>query len=493
MLVAVAVAVGACNSTTRRGLHVASQLNPDKGSAATQGSSTGATSGAASASADGTAAGTSSGGVTARAGSSGAGTATRATIPGGRTATAASTTGTVKIGVVLMNYGNVAQAVGAKAVSQVASKEMAQPVIDSVNAEGGLAGRKIVPVYLTNDITQGEYSTQAQTICTTLTEDNPVFAVVGSGVDPDPLAACLAKHKTPFIPSPWLAVSVGFMDEQQMGQYAPYIHWPNMLDPRQHTVAVDRWVANKFLTASNRIGLIRTDAPAFARVADGSLKPRLASHGLHLTDEVAIPLNNSVADVSGPASQEANTVLRFRSQNIDRVLFVAPTGGGAFFFMPAAENQGYRPKYGLTSFEQPYFLASNESASQLSGAQGIGWQPSVDTDPQHDPGPTPGRAACVSIMKKAGLPFGDRSGENAMYGFCESFFYLRAALAGTSTLSAASLQAGADRLGTSFPSVLTFGERFAPGRRAAVSAVRDLHYDDGCSCFVYSGPSIPVG
>jgi multidrug transporter EmrE-like cation transporter len=147
----------------------------------------------------------------------------------------------------------------------------------------------------------------------------------------------------------------------------------------------------------------------------------------------------------------------------------------------------------VTTWGAPYFLEQNESADQLAGSEGIGWQPTVDVDFQHDPGPTPGRGACTSIMQKAGQGFSDPGVANAAYAYCESLFFLRAALATASQPTAASLQQGAASLGIGFASVLTFGERFGPGRFAPVSAVRPIRFDSACSCYRYSGAMLSFG
>jgi len=507
------VVLAACNSTTR--LAKDQQTTGVSASAGGGGAAdTGAGSGAGSGSGSGPGTGTGSGsggsgaasglgsvsgpGSGSGAGLSGGGPSGPSASGGGPAPGAGSVTGSLspnlKIGVVLMNYGAVGSTFGVKGLSTGSTKAQAQAVVDALNAQGGIAGHKIVPVYVTVDITNGTYSGQAQATCATLTEDNPVFAVVGASIDIFTLAACLGQHHTPLIPSPWVAASIGFMDDQAARQYSPYLYWPNLFNPAGYSVAVDKWVSDGFLTPASRIGIMRADQPPQQRVDDNVVRPRLAAHGLKVTDEVAVQVNNSVSDLGGPSAQASNAVLRFRSEGVDRVLWIPEgTGGEAFFFMPEAENQGYHPKYGVTSFLAPYFLEANEPATQLAGSEGIGWQPTVDTDPQHDPGPTPGRAACADIMHRAGQAFADRGVENAAYSFCESFFFLRAALAGTTSPTPAALQAGSDALGATFPSVLTFGERFGPGRLAPVSAVRQLRFDNGCACYQYFGPVLNAG
>jgi hypothetical protein len=399
----------------------------------------------------------------------------------------------VKVGVVLLTYGTVGQEFHVKGLSSGQTRGQAQAVVNTINAQGGIAGHPVQPVYYTDDITNGNYSVQAQAICAAFTQDTPVFAVVGSGIDMATLASCLAQRHTPFIPSPWVAASIGFVDDQQISSYEPYFYFPNQMDPRNYAVMIDRWVADGFLTHTSRIGILRADEPQNARTSVNVVRPRLATHGLQVVDEIAVHVNNSVSDISGSAAEASSAVLRFKAERIDRIIWIPEgSGGEAFFFMPEADNQHYYPRYAVTSWLAPYFLETNESTTQLTGSEGFGWQPSVDVDLAHDPGPTPGRRPCLALMRHAGQTFADPGVENAAYAFCESFFFLQAALVGR-TPTAAALQAGAQALGPNFPSVLTFGERFEAGRVLDATVIRALRYVVSCSCYQYTGPLITLG
>jgi hypothetical protein len=96
----------------------------------------------------------------------------------------------VKIGIVIIDYSKIAFAVDFNRGDQ---QRIAQTFVDDINANGGILGRKIVPVYKTyNPITNVE----PMKICTELTEDEKVFAVLGVFIDfSGDAQLCLTRDK----------------------------------------------------------------------------------------------------------------------------------------------------------------------------------------------------------------------------------------------------------------------------------------------------------
>jgi len=401
---------------------------------------------------------------------------------------------TVKLGVVVADAADssVVSAFGLKGEAVGDPQAEAQAIIGALNAEGGIGGHRIVPVYYPTNIDSGTYSGQAQATCTAFTEDSHVAAVIGVGVDIVDLVSCLAQHNTPVIATPWVLGAIGLMDHVDMQQYAGSLYWPNQLDPDAYTTIVDNMVSSGFLGHGDKIGLVRTDTPDTQRITDDIIEPRLAAHGLSLTDDAVITVNNSVADIGGPAAQISNAVLRFNTDGVNRVFFLGGTSSGPFFFMPEANSQGYRPRYFLTSWDMPYFDAANVPDSQLAGAQGVGWEPGLDVDLSHEPPPSAATTQCLNLMHTAGLAITDPDIEGVMTGFCDAFTLLREGLVGTTSLTPATLRAGIANL-TTFPTAETFTEGFAPGRVAGVTSFRDLTFESGCQCFQYTSGPISVG
>ena len=98
----------------------------------------------------------------------------------------------IKVGISLVDFECIKQFVDSIRINQ---DKNYQVYIDDVNEKGGIAGRKIVPVYHTFCPIG---NAQALSMCTALTEDDKVFAVLGNFVDfSGDAQTCLAKqHNT---------------------------------------------------------------------------------------------------------------------------------------------------------------------------------------------------------------------------------------------------------------------------------------------------------
>lgn len=83
----------------------------------------------------------------------------------------------IKVGVALVNFDCIKQFTDQLRINQ---DKTYQAFIDDINAKGGIAGRKIVPVYK-NYCPLG--SAAPLQVCTSLTQDQKVFAVIGSFID----------------------------------------------------------------------------------------------------------------------------------------------------------------------------------------------------------------------------------------------------------------------------------------------------------------------
>ncbi|MDQ1532487.1 MAG: hypothetical protein QOF28_248 [Actinomycetota bacterium] len=102
------------------------------------------------------------------------------------------TAGTIKLGIVMVDYNSIKDFVDFTRGDQ---KQAYQVFVDDLNKNGGILGRKIVPVYQTY-IPIG--STGPTKACTSLIEDSKVFATTGVLIDPTGAAQlCFTKqHKS---------------------------------------------------------------------------------------------------------------------------------------------------------------------------------------------------------------------------------------------------------------------------------------------------------
>ena len=361
-------------------------------------------------------------------------------------------------------------------------------IVEHVNARGGIGGRPIEPIFHATDITADSFAVQSEKACTAFTEDHQVFAVVTMHTGGLELLECLAAHGTPIVDQ-----HRETYEQQYFERYPDHLYLSGRMNgSRWGAHYVDGLVEQGFFDDSPTLGLIRFDGARFARIADATIKPRLASHGIEVAEEVAITFPGGASGLGAVAAELSSTVLRFRTAGVDRVMFVDWSGLLPYFFMPEADSQSYRPRYGLTSVDIPHFLQVNVPAAQLAGAVGIGWMPAEDVDFPEDPGGNPAAATCLDIMDAAGQQLVERTTVTLALGYCDGVFLLQAALNGAREVSVSALRAGIESLGTGYVSPQTGATQFGPGRHDGPSTVRHLAFLDDCTCFSYVGAPRPV-
>ena len=354
-----------------------------------------------------------------------------------------------------------------------------------VNRNGGIAGRKVVPVIHETDPTRGTFSSQGEAACADFTEDHQVFAAGSTPVGGnDSLAACMAKKGRVFISQQlWL------FDDRQYQEF-PTLYQPGrMSGTRWGAAYVDGLRELKYFNGA-KVGLVRFDGASYDRVAQ-VVKQRMARYGLKFTDEVAVRTPDGVSDFGGMNAEFANAILRFRGNGVSHIMFIELQGTIPFFFMKEAESQGYRPKYGLPSQSIPATQAGQQDPNQLRGSVGVGWIPAVDLYVTDQPR-SANRQLCIDIMKQAGLTF-----ETAGYSFythshCDTLFFLKAALERAPALTTEGLRVAAERLGSTWNSPLALSTRFAPGRRDGAAATQNFVFRENCECYRYVGTPRPV-
>ena len=364
-------------------------------------------------------------------------------------------------------------------------KEQVDAIVNDINHRGGVAGRKVVPVfYDTNGLSsQNDPSTLAQAACAKWTQDKRVFAATTFVVQMDnpTLYTCLTQRHVIYVP-------LGGDSEQTLQKYAPYLWSPPGLAPERLAPAwIQRLSALGYFSpwdttlgragaAPVKIGLLygdgyRNGEPSLDTAFVNSVKSALARQGRRITDSAQI--SNSQAD-------EASAVLRFKSDGVTHVI-----GDYSIVnFTTSAESQEYRPRYGFTSLGGGAALKLFASSDQLNVALGVGWVPSIDVDPSQNPGDvSPAETHCRAVMNQAHQPTGTQLAWFAMTQACETFDFLAAAIPRSGLVPEAFPNAAVS-LG-SMPPVSTFVISFPRGRPDGAGAVRDVAYNGSCGCFAY--------
>jgi len=364
----------------------------------------------------------------------------------------------------------------------------ARAVVNDINANGGVLGRKLVLVFhddrTANDLRDPD--TTATSECTDWTQDKKVFAginIVGAR-NRDSMFGCMKKAHTPLLVSDLVGHSL-----HQLQTYAPYLYMPGVATiERWAPVWIKRLNARGYFrgwnttlgasgTAPVKVGVPYQDSPEGHRYFS-IVSRALASVGRKADDSFAFSKDDSTALQQIPA-----IILQFKSHNVTHVLLPE----SAYLVTPVAERQSYRPRYGMTTLDGLSSLTVTTSPrEQLAGTLAVGWLPVSDVDAAHDPGDVgPNETRCRRVMTKAGQDTSNRLTFTTELIVCELFYFLASALNHAGTISASALQSGAAALGDRFPSAFTFIERYGPQRFDGAGAVRDVGFNSGCSCFVF--------
>jgi ABC-type branched-subunit amino acid transport system substrate-binding protein len=221
-----------------------------------------------------------------------------------------------------------------------------QTVIDDINAHGGVNGRKIVPVYAPfNPVgTVG-----AQQACLKLTEDQKVFAVVGSFYNDGPLCY-LEQHDTP-------VVGGNMTTEYLARAKAPWY----TLEPgdRDTTRIVDAMIKEGLFNKGNLGIVTNVDQKA---TLDNVVLPALKKNKVSETSAIiTAPPGDAVA-----AGAEAATIVeKFKTVGVKNILLVRDS---VLAITRALAPTSYRPRL-IATAKNTMAAYLTDPASDLSVVQ----------------------------------------------------------------------------------------------------------------------------
>jgi hypothetical protein len=360
-------------------------------------------------------------------------------------------------------------------------------LIKYYNDRGGIAGRKIEPVYYEYSAMR-DMGPQQQAACAHFTQDEPVYAVLVLQVTEN-YVNCLGRAGIAALGEQ----PISSADDEMFAKY-PGFFMPSTLSltqvARLYGPAMQRagFFEPEAVDGSVKVGLLTFDEPRYRRAAQGPFTEGLRRAGHR-------PLIRYVhyavtQDQVGQMSAEVSAaVLAFRREGVDHVMIIEENALIAFTFTNAAEQQGYRPQYGFnsTSGGQALIDLGLAPPAQMVNSRLVGWQPQFDV-PARFVEPWPAQQECLRMYARAGVQFSDTNARGVGILSCAAFSFLKAALqAAPGPVTAGSFQAGGERVGSSWTSPWNKTTRFGPKRHYGASQYLTAAYDRGCNCFKPQG------
>jgi len=495
LLVVGLTALAACSQSGGRDVDVRALLDhtgsTDQGAAPADASSTGDSAGTVAASGAGTGA-PSTGSRT----SSGA-TATASLRAGSTTATgtggtrAAASGPPIQVGVFYPNDGGAAYA--AFGVTSPDSQggdpttkllKALQAITDDINRRGGLGGRKMELVLHGAPLVTGDtWSSQGQAACSDFTEDHKVFAALLMINGTVSTSECLAGRHVIVLESRNIVY-----DKYEYQKTSPYTYSARGLNLSRQGPWLEELSKGGYFDKGAKVGVVTIDDTMHSRSMDEVVRPTLRAHGITVTDVGLLTSPQATADAGTMGAQTGNVILRFKSEGIDHVIFWGSQGVGPFFFPTAAENQGYRPRYGLSTADYPELNRNQAPAAQFARAMGAGWSGPGDVGLAPNWQPSDKARACLKYFSDQGQAITTGDTASGVLNLCDSLWLLEAGMDRATVATPEAFRAAVDGLGSSVASGGT-PVLWSPGVHDGAAAVRRFAFDTGCSCFKWASPT----
>jgi hypothetical protein len=313
-------------------------------------------------------------------------------------------------------------------------------------------------------------------------------AMVGIGADTN-MDRCMNAAHTLFVTG-----SSTLHDEADYAQ-TPYVVSPAEVSASALATAMAKLVLSRgYGTKLAPIGLINYDIPEYDRAADNEIKPLLSAAGVKLTQyKIAAPA--STPDIANSVTILESAELKLKAEGIKTVMFLC--AGCYSLFAQAASQQGYYPRYILSSMDGPEGLSGSSYAKDLGTSVVLGYQPAFDQNSYAQP-KTMAFNPTFNLCRKIELASGQVTSAVALatsLDVCEDVMDIYAAAQANPTedITSASLLQGLLSLGKTHLSGMSFATDLTPSRHAGAASFRTMTWSSGCACLAYSGSIQPFG
>jgi hypothetical protein len=405
---------------------------------------------------------------------------------------------TIRLGVVYLKGLEAAYKAAGASSSAVDSKAAYEAVVKSINANAG-APAKMTADYFAIDASSSESrDSQLASACAHFTQDKHVDIVSsftsGNGGS---LAHCLAGRGTPMIDG-LASASVGAsVFTQNPTLWAPsQLSLDRVASLQASYLSRQSWAAKRWPSdtrcaaiAQPRIGVVTFDRPDWRAAYNRGMKPAFKAAGTPVYDEYFIAVEgNTAQQVSGAAAGAQSAVLKFANDCVDHVVFLSNVAVD-YLFMNVADQQNYRPRYGLSSLEAPPVIVQNVTApgSQLHGAIGPGWAPFADVNAKDfDASARRPGAECIRILTAAEMAPKDNNAAFLALPSCEGPMFALAAFGRWLQLGRrGTLLDAVNGMGSSYAAAGAMQTQISSQQHDGAAAYRGLAFQDACTCFRY--------
>lgn len=446
----------------------------------------------------------SSGSLTVSAGTGDSSTVGISSVPGATSAAPFAigiTATTVSVGIPYINDQDKANAaVGASGITTGNVRADFQAAIDGVNERGGVAGRKLIGVFLGQSATSGKTVAQLeQEQCAYFTQDHKVFAVYNyAGAV---ISTCMERAGGVVLDSG----TIIYADKATLAQFPHYFVTSAPSQDRMMADLVtvlnrnhyfDGWDAatgSALATSKAHVGVLTLDDPNWNRPLASKLLPGLAriGHPVAKNDIVVITAPKSYGDGGALTAAIAASVIKFRGNGVTHVILLDTGGQGLGFFAPAANSQGYRPRLGLTSGSaiQTIYDSGLASNSSLAGAVGLSWLPTIDVPAAKARKLETAKAtACIKLLKaKTGQTYNSANEYGIALIACGFIDLLAHGLSLAKLPTRDSFSTAIEGFGASYSAVITGTTFFGPRHHDGLTQGFDEIWDTRCKCTQYVG------
>ncbi|MGZ6966903.1 MAG: ABC transporter substrate-binding protein [Acidimicrobiia bacterium] len=210
----------------------------------------------------------------------------------------------IKVGIALVDYSCVKNFVDTIRENQ---QQVYQSYIDGINAAGGIAGRTIKPVY---DTYCPLGSAPPLAVCTKLTDDDKVFAVIGSFVDfSGDAQTCVAKQHDTVLMT--YNLTQGIIDQSPPG----LIVYPGATNERTVKVLLEL-LNRKHMLKGKKVAVLGGSAEA--NIVNKTIVPGLKQLGVPLGSTAILSINGT-ADTAAAQGQLDSFIERWKSEHVNAI------------------------------------------------------------------------------------------------------------------------------------------------------------------------------